>query len=216
MGSHIVKGTFQSDKYPTCPPGKVPLSVKDPTAQDLLWEYAQRRRSVDAEFSADLETALRSAGYAPKGIEPGDLTVLVGRPHQPPLVLGATVHDGQSAWYVAGFLGGVQLSGPGPCRGLMTVNRSAVVYGEGRWELENGWTHERVLGLLVAWGNTKGTLEDFLEAHYDVPADLAGRTADAYHAAPRTGFKEVSRGHVKHLTGIWVSEIDAMLKVLRA
>lgn len=63
MGSHIIDGEFQSDKYPTCPRGKVPLSVKDPTAQDLLWEYAQRRRAVDAEFSADLETALRSEGY---------------------------------------------------------------------------------------------------------------------------------------------------------
>lgn len=63
MGSHIVDGEFQSDKYPTCPRGKVPLSVKDPTAQDLLWEYAQRRRAVDAEFSADLETSLIAAGY---------------------------------------------------------------------------------------------------------------------------------------------------------
>src|SRR5882724_6190137 len=65
MGSHIVDGEFQSDKYPTTPRGKVPLSVKDPTAQDLLWEYAQRRREVDAEFSDDLETALRDAGYVP-------------------------------------------------------------------------------------------------------------------------------------------------------
>ena len=65
MGSHIVNGEFQSDKYPTCPPGKVPLSVKDTTAQDLLWEYAQRRRVVDAEFADDLETTLRSAGYRP-------------------------------------------------------------------------------------------------------------------------------------------------------
>jgi hypothetical protein len=62
---HLIDGEFQSDKYPTTPRGKVPLSVKDTTAQDLLWEYAQRRRVVDAEFSADLETALRTAGYAP-------------------------------------------------------------------------------------------------------------------------------------------------------
>jgi hypothetical protein len=61
-------GQFQSDKYPTCPPGKVPLSCKDVTAQDLLWEYAQRRRSVDAEFSADLEQALRNAGYEPPAL----------------------------------------------------------------------------------------------------------------------------------------------------
>lgn len=66
MGTHIVNGQFQSDKYPTCPPGKVPLSVKDPMAQDLLWEYAQRRRIVDREFSDDLETALRAAGYVPR------------------------------------------------------------------------------------------------------------------------------------------------------
>jgi hypothetical protein len=65
MGAHIIDGEFQSDKYPTCPSGKVPLSVKDPTAQDLLWEYAQRRRAVDAEFSEDLETALKNAGFVP-------------------------------------------------------------------------------------------------------------------------------------------------------
>lgn len=63
MGAHIIDGEFQSDKYPTTPRGKVPLSVKDPTAQDLLWEYAQRRRKVDAEFSDDLEAALKAAGY---------------------------------------------------------------------------------------------------------------------------------------------------------
>lgn len=66
MGAHLIDGEFQSDKYPTTPRGKVPLSVKDQTAQDLLWEYAQRRRVVDAEFSDDLETALRTAGYTPQ------------------------------------------------------------------------------------------------------------------------------------------------------
>ncbi|KKN15814.1 hypothetical protein LCGC14_0982060 [marine sediment metagenome] len=65
MGEHIINGEFQSDKYPTCPRGKVPLSVKDVTAQDLLWSYAQRRRKVDAGFADDLETALRAAGYVP-------------------------------------------------------------------------------------------------------------------------------------------------------
>ena len=63
MGAHLINGEFQSDKYPTTPRGKVPLSVKDPTAQDLLWEYAQRRRDVDAEFSDDLEESLRLTGY---------------------------------------------------------------------------------------------------------------------------------------------------------
>jgi hypothetical protein len=57
-------GEFQSDKYPTCPAGKVPLSTADPTAQDLLWEYAQRRRDVDAEFADDLEYALLAKGHA--------------------------------------------------------------------------------------------------------------------------------------------------------
>lgn len=61
------EGEFQSDKYPTCPAGKVPLSVKDPTAQDLLWQYAQRRRAVDADFAADLKTALKAKGYVPPG-----------------------------------------------------------------------------------------------------------------------------------------------------
>lgn len=61
--THLIDGEFQSDKYPTTPRGKVPLSVKDRSAQDLLWEYAQRRRGVDAEFSRDLETALRAVGY---------------------------------------------------------------------------------------------------------------------------------------------------------
>jgi hypothetical protein len=69
MGAHLIDGEFQSDKYPTTPRGKVPLSVKDKTAQDLLWEYAQRRRKVDAEFSDDLETALRDAGYKPPSNE---------------------------------------------------------------------------------------------------------------------------------------------------
>jgi hypothetical protein len=68
MGAHLIDGEFQSDKYPTTPRGKVPLSVKDATAQDLLWEYAQRRRPVDAEFSADLEAALLAAGFVPKGV----------------------------------------------------------------------------------------------------------------------------------------------------
>ena len=31
MGEHInADGKFQSDKYPTCPAGKVPLSTEDP------------------------------------------------------------------------------------------------------------------------------------------------------------------------------------------
>jgi hypothetical protein len=33
MGAHLIDGEFQSDKYPTTPRDKVPLSVKDVTAQ---------------------------------------------------------------------------------------------------------------------------------------------------------------------------------------
>lgn len=65
MGAHLINGEFQSDKYPTCPRGKVPLSVKDKAAQDLLWTYAQRRRAVDVDFATDLELALLNAGYQP-------------------------------------------------------------------------------------------------------------------------------------------------------
>lgn len=65
MGSHInAEGEFQSDKYPLCPPGKVPLNTKDPSAQPLLLAYAQTRRGLDEEFSADVEEALRLKGYS--------------------------------------------------------------------------------------------------------------------------------------------------------
>lgn len=69
MGAHLINGEFQSDKYPDCPRGKVPLSCADVSAQDLLWEYAQRRRPIDAEFSEDLEEALHLQGYKE---QPGD------------------------------------------------------------------------------------------------------------------------------------------------
>jgi len=72
---HLVNGEFQSDKYPTCPAGKVPLSTKDPMAQDLLLEYARRRKAVDPEFAADLEEALRLKGYpCPTCLEHGPRT----------------------------------------------------------------------------------------------------------------------------------------------
>ncbi len=63
MGEHLIEGEFQSDKYPTCPRGKVPLSCKDPMAQDLLWRYAERIRRIDKEFAADLRVALDLKGY---------------------------------------------------------------------------------------------------------------------------------------------------------
>lgn len=65
MGSHLIDGEFQSDKYPDCPRGKVPLSIKDKDAQPLLWIYAELHRGRDPEFSDDVQAALRLAGYDP-------------------------------------------------------------------------------------------------------------------------------------------------------
>lgn len=65
MGDHIVNGEFQSDKYPWCKPGFVPLKLTDKTAWPILWTYAEIRRHVDKEFADDLQTALRNAGYNP-------------------------------------------------------------------------------------------------------------------------------------------------------
>ncbi|KKL63834.1 hypothetical protein LCGC14_2171150 [marine sediment metagenome] len=63
MGEHLINGEFQSDKYPETPRGLVPLKPSDPMAQDLLAIYAERRQSVDPEFSADLLEALRLKGH---------------------------------------------------------------------------------------------------------------------------------------------------------
>ncbi len=59
MGQHLVGGEFQSDKYPWCKPGFVPLKLTDPDARYVLKEYAQRHRYRDANFSSDLWTAIR-------------------------------------------------------------------------------------------------------------------------------------------------------------
>jgi len=117
MGAHIVDGEFQSDKYPTTPRGKVPLSVNDPTAQDLLWEYAQRRRAVDAEFSEDLEAALRAAGFEETDLE---------RRGDPPIDIvifseGDFDHvteqssESQAAAFALGISEGAGLYGAGSC-----------------------------------------------------------------------------------------------------
>lgn len=62
MGNHLISGEFKSDKYDWCPPGFVALKLTDPMAQDLLLEYAERRRSVDKEFADDLAAALKLKG----------------------------------------------------------------------------------------------------------------------------------------------------------
>lgn len=66
MRPHIdAQGRFQSDKYPTTPPGLVPLKTSDELAQDLLLIYAQRRREIATEFSDDLITCLAMDGFRP-------------------------------------------------------------------------------------------------------------------------------------------------------
>jgi hypothetical protein len=102
--SHLVEVdgvlTFQSNKYPTCPPGKVPLSVKDKSAQPELWRYAQTRRAVDADFTRDLETALRIAGYGPPTPREADVRRAVAHETEPrPCFTWAPIYAGND--YVA-------------------------------------------------------------------------------------------------------------------
>lgn len=67
MGEHITEqGEFQSDKYPWCRAGFVPLKLTDPMARPVLWDYAGRREVVDKEFSDDLRTCLVTAGHTSK------------------------------------------------------------------------------------------------------------------------------------------------------
>ena len=73
MGNHLVGGEFQSDKYPWCARGFVPLKVTDKGAQYLLWEYAQTHRARDPEFSADLDRP-QERGFVPDESRP----ILIG------------------------------------------------------------------------------------------------------------------------------------------
>lgn len=66
MGDHInADGKFQSDKYPWCKPGFVPLKITDAGAWQPLWDYAEQRRAIDAAFADDLQAALKTAGFVP-------------------------------------------------------------------------------------------------------------------------------------------------------
>ena len=60
-----VTGTFQSDKYPWCPAGFVPLKLTDPAARDLLDEYGRRRGAIDPDFQRDLLEALNNVPAKP-------------------------------------------------------------------------------------------------------------------------------------------------------
>lgn len=57
-----VDGRFQSDKYPWCAAGFVPLKTSDPMANDLLLTYARRRARIDMEFAVDLIEATVTDG----------------------------------------------------------------------------------------------------------------------------------------------------------
>ena len=64
--THIDKdGNFQSDKYPWCKPGFLPLKFTDPMAQDLLWEYSRRRSQIDLDFSFGVAANLEKVGFKP-------------------------------------------------------------------------------------------------------------------------------------------------------
>ena len=59
MGEHLIDGEFQSDKYPWCKRGFVPLKLTDKNARMVLTIYAELRRPVDFQFSEDLLEAIR-------------------------------------------------------------------------------------------------------------------------------------------------------------
>lgn len=63
--SHIVNGKWQSDRYPTAPPDTVPMLLTDPRWQDLIWEYAERWRKDDPEFTDELQAHLIRHGFRP-------------------------------------------------------------------------------------------------------------------------------------------------------
>lgn len=53
-----ISGTFQSDKYPWCHAGFVPLKLTDQDARLVLRVYAQLRGRIDANFGHDLVAAI--------------------------------------------------------------------------------------------------------------------------------------------------------------
>ncbi len=62
MGEHINEdGQFQSDKYKDwCKPDFLALKFTDPTAQPLLWDYAEVIKFTDPELAADIHQRLRA------------------------------------------------------------------------------------------------------------------------------------------------------------
>ena len=55
------QGEFQSDKYPWCEAGFVPLKLTDSNARIVLATYAELRRPIDPQFADDLLWAIKKA-----------------------------------------------------------------------------------------------------------------------------------------------------------
>lgn len=56
-------GEFQSDKYPWCKAGFVPLKLTDPHARLVLEVYSELHMTKDPEFATDLLTCIRKIRY---------------------------------------------------------------------------------------------------------------------------------------------------------
>lgn len=66
---HVTQdGDFQSDKYPWCPAGFVPLKLSDAAARDLLAIYAARHGGRDGAFELDLLQVLGVSREAAKDL----------------------------------------------------------------------------------------------------------------------------------------------------
>ena len=175
MGEHLVNGEFQSDKYPTTPRGKVPLSCKDVTAQDLLWRYAQRRRVVDAEFSDDLERALILAGFRPNEPEIEDFITGIRREADHQVERWGEAHDRDKSaenWYwLVGYLSGKAL------RATIEGDQEKALHHTNSAAAALSQWHRAIL--TDRSGNGKG-----------VDADLNPGAANAFHAeCPSCGAK---------------------------
>ena len=55
-----ISGAFQSDKYPWCHAGFLPIKISDSMAYDFLKYYALNRKDIDPEFCRDLLEAIRN------------------------------------------------------------------------------------------------------------------------------------------------------------
>lgn len=83
MGEHLIDGEFQSDKYPWCRRGFVPLKITDSNARRVLKLYADLRRSVDSAFSDDLLEAIKIEEQKPQVLQSPPPDHRLEQPHPP-------------------------------------------------------------------------------------------------------------------------------------